>query len=105
MINTDNIFGFKLLNNTEMVAKLVETTDTEYVLENAMLWDVFKVNENLYDIQLMPLSYGINLSQDATHPGINISINKNIIMYKFELREEIMERYKQAVSPILLINK
>lgn len=101
----DNITGFKLMNGAEIVANLLEETDSAYVVENAVFWDLVQVEATKYDIQFSALSNGIKHPPEANHPGVSVTLPKISVLFPYAVRDEIDTRYKQLISPILLLNK
>lgn len=100
----DNIKGLKLIAGIEMIAKIVDESATEYVLEKALFWDLVQVSETKYDVQFFALTNGAKLDENANHNAINVSINKNAVMFCYDVRDEIVAKYRQYVTPILLVN-
>ena len=105
-MSTENIRGYKLLNGAEVVANQTSETDKEYIVENAMFWDLFEVQPGTqkFDVRFDPLSLGAKLDDNATHPGINLSLPKSTVLFPYVLRPEIEERYQKMVSPIIRLS-
>lgn len=104
----DNIQGFKTMNGMEIVANLLEETETHYKLENAVLYEFFAVgdpSEGKVDVRLLPLSYGVRMPINQDHYGMEVDMPKTSIMFKFQIRTEIADRLKQLCSPIVLLTK
>lgn len=101
----DNITGFKLMSGHEMVAKLLSETDTTYNVEDAVFWDLIQVEKGKYDIQFAPLSNGVKQAPDSNHPGVSIALPKHAVLFPYPPRDELESRYKQLISPILLLNR
>lgn len=102
-INIDDGYrGFKLLNGTEVIGKLVGETDTHYNIENCLYWDLVQVAEGKYDVDFAPLTVGAKLPENATHPGIDLDMPKTSVLFPYKLRKEIEDKYKRLVSPILM---
>lgn len=99
----DNIKGIKLMNGAEIVAKIVSETDTTYILEDAIYWDLVQVAENKFDVKFTPLTVGVELPTDAIHDAMNIPLSKSAVFFPYELRAEIKTRYQKLISPIELI--
>ena len=97
----DNIKGFKLMNGGEMIAKVMEETDTHYVLDEAVYWDLVQVEANKWDVQFSPISVGAKMKND--NPSMDLSFPKLAILTSYEPRDEITARYKQLLSPIALL--
>lgn len=100
----DNIKGIKLINGYEMIAKIVSESDKSFVLEDAIFWDIVRVGEEKYDIQFVPLSNGLKIAHGKTHPAIDLELPKSTVLFSYEARDEIVDRYKQLVCPIMLLN-
>ena len=102
---SDNIQGFKLLSGQEMIGKLIEETDAGYVVEDALFWDAVQLAEGKYDIQFAALTYGAKIAETATHPGLNLTIPRMTVLFLYNPRRELDERYRQLISPIALIHR
>lgn len=98
----DDIKGFKLINQLELIGKLVEETDSYYEIQDCLYWDLAQVAEGKYDVQFAPLTMGARLDDNSTHMGVTVKINKSTVFFSYQLRTEIVDRYKKAISPIIL---
>lgn len=101
----DNIKGFKLLNGTEIIGNVLEETATTYTIDDTVYWDVVPLGEGKADIQFSPLTFGAKMPDDAIHDGMKVDMPRQSILFSYEPRAELLQRYKQLVSPILLLNK
>lgn len=96
---------FKLINGQEVIGTVEDETDTAYVIDDTVYWDVVQVEGGKVDIQFSPLTFGAKMAPDAIHDGLKVTLPKQIILFPYEPRVELLQRYKQLVSPILLLNK
>ena len=103
MIREENIKGIKLMNGAEIVADVVEVTETDYVLKDAIFQDLVQLAGGKYDVKFTPLTIGAQLPEDAIHDTMDISLPKSAVFFPYILRAEILSRYKQLISPIALI--
>lgn len=102
-IESDNIRGFKLNAGVEIIAEVEEETPTSFKLKKALFWQLTQVAETKYDILFFPLSDGLQPDEDGSLPAIDAEIYKSSILVSYKIRPEIKERYKQNVSPIMLL--
>jgi hypothetical protein len=102
MIEAGDIIGIKLLGDAEIICKLEEETDTHYKTSDAMFWDLVQVGEK-YDFRFSPPSVGQKTANDATHFGLDISFPKQSVLFTYEPRVELVERYRKMTSPIVLL--
>lgn len=102
----DNIKCYKLINGVELIANELEHfSDHYYKLENAMFVDLVEVEGGKHDVSFYPLTLCAKMDADATHFGLNFDLQKQLVMVPYVPRPEIEARYRQFISPILLINK
>lgn len=99
----ENIKGIKLMNGSELIGNIVSESDQFYEIENAIFWDLVQLEKGKYDVQFAPLTYGAKTAPDATHQAINMSLPKMAVLFTYTLRDEIDMRYRQLVSPIILL--
>lgn len=105
-ITMDNIRCYKLTNGVEVIANEQEQFSNDYFrLENAMFLDLVQLEGGKHDVNFYPLTLCAKLDPDATHFGMNFDLQKNLVMVSYTPRPEIEARYRQFISPILLINK
>lgn len=98
-----NIKGFKLMNGSEMIGNILSETDQSYEIEDAIFWDLVQLEQGKYDVQFTPLTYGAKTAPDATHQAVNMTLPKMAVLFPYVLRDEIEMRYRQLVSPIILL--
>lgn len=102
----DNIRCYKLTNGVEIIANELEQFSSDYLnLENAMFFELIELEGGKYDVRFHPLTMCAKMEPDATHFGINFPLQKALVMVPYAPRPEIEARYRQFISPILLINK
>lgn len=99
-----DIVGLKLLDGSEVIASLIDETDTHYNLENAIFWQPVEVEKEKYDIQFYPISFGLKVKPNTDHAAVDLLWPKHSVLFKYEnVRDEIVERYRKMVSPIMLL--
>lgn len=100
------ITGFKLMNGSELIAELVEETDMHYVVENALFWDLVALDDQgkKYDVQFIPISAGAKPVPGSEHLAANIKLPKVAVLFPYDIRDEIVQRYRKLISPIVLVN-
>lgn len=102
----DKIRCYKLTNGVEVIANEQEQFSNDYFkLENAMFLDLIQMDDGRHDVKFYPLTLCAKMEPDATHFGLNFDLQKTLVMIRYEPRSEIEARYRQFISPILLINK
>lgn len=101
----NNVKGFKMINGVDLIANILEETTTLYKLENAMYYELVKVDESKLDVQFAPLTYGAKLPVNQNHPAMQVELSKTSVLFSYEIRDEITERLRKIVSPILLLDK
>lgn len=104
-MDIDNIKGIKLMNGAEIIAKVVSVSSDTYELHDAVFWDLVEVSKQQYDVKFFPLTTGANLSLSETHFAMDVSIQKNSVFFEYALNPNILAKYKQFISPIVLLNK
>lgn len=104
-IDTDNIRGFKLNAGVEIIAEVEEETETSFKLKNALFWQLVQVSEGKYEILFFPLSDGLPPEENGNLPAIDAEIYKSSILVSYKVRQEIKDRYKQNISPIMLLQR
>lgn len=104
-MSMNNIKGLKLMNGAEVAADVQYSGDSTYTLHNAVFWDLVRLQDEKYDVQFFPLTNGAKMAPDATHFALTVNIQKSAILFEYELRNEVEAKYRQLISPILLINK
>ena len=104
-MSDENIKGLKLMNGAEVVADILNTNGDSFQLKNAVFWDLVRVGEEKYDVQFFPMTNGAKMEPNATHFGLDVTIQKSAVLFEYELRAEIEAKYRQFISPILLLNK
>lgn len=102
---SDEIKGFKMMNGVDLVAKLVGETDTHYLLEDAIYYELVQIAEGKMDVQFAPLTFGAKMPINQDHPAMKVDMPKISVLFPYEIRDEIAARLKQMVSPIVLLTK
>ena len=98
----ETITGFKLLDGSELIGKLIGETDGYYVIHDAVFWTPVEVEKDRYDIRFYPVSYGIKRKVGYDHGAVNIRLPKIATLLPYEIREEIVSKYSSLISPIVL---
>lgn len=84
----DDIVSFKIVNGDEIVAKFIEETDTEFVVNKPAT--------------VMPSQQGIGLMQSLFTGGLdkNIKLQKTHVMIHSETVKEIKDHYIKTTTGI-----
>ena len=98
----EKITGFKLLDGSELIAKLDGETDTHYQLDDALFWTPVEVAPEKYDIRFYPVSYGVKMKRGYEHGAVKMELPKIATLFSYEVREEIVAKYSSLISPIVL---
>lgn len=104
-MSNEDIKGLKLMNGAEIVANVLNDNGSSYQLKNAVFWDLVRVQEEKYDVQFFPLTNGAKMEPNATHFAMDVTIQKTAVLFEYDLRAEVEAKYRQLISPILLLNK
>lgn len=103
---SEEIKGFKLMNGSEMIGKLIEETDAHYIVEDALFWDLVPMDQEgkKYDVQFIPVSAGVKAQPGVDHLAVNLPLPKVAVLFPYTIRDEIIQRYRKIISPIVLVN-
>jgi hypothetical protein len=100
---SENIKGIKLLNGAELIADIISENEKELELKNAVAWDLVQLQDKKFDLQFFPLTNGAKLPPNATHYAVDIKLPRVAIFFEYVLRDEIEQKYRQFISPIMLL--
>ena len=102
-INTDNIVAFKMNNGIELIGELVSETDHTFGVNKALFFELAPVDENKVHIAMYPVSAALDGDDGDRMPLTNVTLQKSSVMFTFNPRPEVKERYKGWTSSIITI--
>jgi len=93
MIEKDKVYTFKLTNADEVVAKVIEINDDNYVVSQPL--------------SAVPTEKGIQLifTIFTGDPKENITINKSAVAMICQAREEVCDHYLEATTGLKPVRK
>ena len=90
---TDTVYTFKLTTGEEIVARLLEITDSHMVLQNPILTVL-----SPQGLQMMPALFSANLEK-------NVRLNINSCAMIADTREDVRNSWIQATTGIAPVSK
>jgi len=88
-INTDQIYTFKLNSGEEMVTKVMEVTDTHYLVDQPV-----SIAPGQQGMQMIPSAFTMELKKP-------VKLNISAVTMVFETNEEVINSYKTATTGVV----
>lgn len=98
-MNSQNVFGFKLTNGLDLIAKLAGGDETGFHLEDAFFLQTVQQKDGSINVEYAPITV-LAKPSGKNHMGFDFTLPRISVLFKFELNPGIVERYIQYVSPI-----
>ena len=88
-IKENQVYTFKLNSGEEMVTKVVEVTDTHYLIDQPV-----SIAPGQQGMQMIPSAFTMELKK-------SMRLNINAVTMIFETNEEVVNSYKTATTGVV----
>lgn len=102
----ENIIGLKFVGGMDMICKVecditevLNSKDGRINVSNAIYAQPYEVAEGQFDIRFYPVSM---IAATDDRYTAKVDVNLSTVLYAFPVKDVVMEKYRQVVSPIIL---
>ena len=100
---TNEIRVYALSNGMEVIGTQVSEDETTIRLENALVVNLQpKPNTTEYDVNLIPPTFFAHTGDDGGRKGIDLTLYKNVLLFNYQLREDLKQRYTLQTGKIII---
>lgn len=102
----ENIIGLKFIGGMDLICKVdcavedvMSQPNGKITVYNAIYAQPYEVEQGQFDIRFLPVSL---ISATDDRYTATVEVNLATVLYAFPVKDIIIEKYRQVVSPIIL---